>query len=282
MAYIEDADASFLVIKRTLMNLTQISNTVLITPIFEFLKFLTVSTGNFGIAIILLTLIIRTILIPLSLPTLRSMKKMRLLKPELDKLKKQYGKDVKKFQEAQLQLYKKNNINPLSGCLPYVLQFVVLIALYNVLRNFVTRATGMGVHVNPFFLGLDLSKIDHTRILPILAAVTQLVLSVMLLPGVESHDLIPDNAKSKKLKIANEKETNSQEMADTMQKQMVFMMPIFTGWIALNFPAGLALYWVATTIFSAVQQWAISGPGGLEVVWHSVKRKISKFGGKTL
>jgi len=85
----------------------------------------------------------------------------------------------------------------------------------------------------------------------------------MILPGVEKHDLIPDNSKKKAVQKANEKETDTQEMAETMQKQMVFMMPIMTGIISYQFPAGLGLYWITTTVYSIAQQWIISGPGAL-------------------
>lgn len=256
------------------MNIGSIYNSILIVPIFEFLKFLTLTTGNFGVAIILFTLAMRAAMIPLSTPQMKSQKKMRAIKPELDKLKAKHGKDAKALQLAQLELYKKHNINPMSGCLPYLLQFVVIIALYQVLSSFVPKALEQGYTFNTFFLGLDLSKADPTRIIPVLAAVTQLILSLMILPGRERHDLIPDNAKTKALKEANKKETGTQEMAETMQRQMVFMMPLMTGWIALSFPSGLGLYWVVTTVFSIAQQWVISGPGGLLGAVEDVKRKL--------
>ncbi len=258
------------------MNIPAIFHALLIAPIFEFLKFLTITTGNFGIAIIVLTVILRTLMIPLSLPQLKSQKKMREIKPELDKLKAKHGKDAKALQLAQMELYKKYNINPLSGCLPYILQLVVIIALYNVLSRFVPDSLAQGYNFNTFFLGLDLSKADPTRVIPILAAVTQLFLSLMILPGREQHDLIPETVKTKALKEANKKEAGTQEMADTMQRQMVFMMPLMTGWIALGFPAGLGLYWVVTTVFSIVQQWMVSGPGGLEKVVDGVKKKLNR------
>lgn len=255
-------------------NITPFFQAVLLTPIFDVLKFLSLVTGNFGIAIILLTLIIRFLLIPLSLPMLKSQKKMKVLKPELDKLKAKHKGDAKALQMAQMELYKKYNINPLSGCLPYILQLVVIIALYSVLRNFVAEALKQHVVIQTSFLGLDLSKSDPTHVIPVLAALTQLVLSLMILPGKEKHDLVPNNAKTPRLKELNKKEEGSVEMAESMQKQMVFMMPLMTGWIALGFPAGLGLYWVVTTVFSIVQQWMITGPGGLENVADSLKSKL--------
>lgn len=256
-----------------MIQLQSLFQTVLLHPIFELLKFLSIQTGNFGVAIILMTIIIRTLLVPFTLPTLRSQQKMRKLKPEIDALKKKHKGDTKQLQLAQMELFKQHNINPLAGCIPYIAQFVVLIALYNVLRGFVTQAIQMGVSVNTSFLFFDLSVPDHRLVIPILSALTQLVLSLMILPGTEKHDLVPDNAKSKKMKEENKKETDSQEMAESMQKQMVFMMPIMTGIISYQFPAGLGVYWITTTIYSIAQQWMISGPGGLR----DVVRKIQSF-----
>lgn len=247
-----------------------IVQTILISPIFEVLKFLTIQTGNFGVAIILLTILIRTVLVPFTLPTLRSQKKMRDLKPKIDELKKKHKGDAKKMQQAQMELFKEHNINPLSGCLPYIVQFIVLIALYNVLNNFVSNAEKIGLVVHTNFFLFNLAKPDRTLIIPIVAAVTQLILSLMILPGAEKHDLIPNNSSKKSVQKANEKETDTQEMAETMQKQMVFMMPIMTGIISYQFPAGLGIYWISTTVYSIVQQWMVSGPGALSTYWKKI------------
>lgn len=258
------------------MNIPQLIQLILANPIYETLKFLTLTSGNFGLGIILLTLLIRGLLVPLSLPMMRSQKKMRDLKPEIDKLTKKHAGDKEKLRAAQMELYKTHNINVLAGCLPQILQLIVLIVLYNVLRTFVGRMTGQGYAVNTMFLGLDLAKPDPTHIIPVIAAVSQLFLSLMILPGKEQHDLIPSDVKSKKLKDLDKKETGNQEMAETMQKQMVFMMPLMTGWLALSFPAGLGVYWVATTIFTIAQQWSVSGPGGLLDAVKTVRAKITR------
>lgn len=235
----------------------------LTAPLLQFLIFLYTTVGNFGLAIIIFTLILRLVLAPLSVPAIKSQKKIQSLKPELDKLKKTHGHDQKLLQQEQMNLYKKHNVNPAAGCLPYILQFVVLIALYQVLNTFLTSNEINGIVINTQFFGMNLAQPDGTYILPILSGVTQLILSVMILPGVEGHDLIPNNAKSKKIQQENKKEENVQEMAEAMQKQMVFMMPVVTGIAATRFPAGLAMYWVISTVFSIGQQWLLSGPGGL-------------------
>ncbi len=248
-------------------------------PLLQFLLFLYRNIGDFGLSIIAFTCIVRVILAPLSVPAIKSQKKIQNLKPELDKLKKQFGHDKKKHQEEQMKLYQLHKINPAAGCIPYLLQFIVLIALYQVLNTFLNTKEISGLTINTLFLGFDLAKPDKTYILPILAGVTQLVLSLMILPGVETHNLVPDNAKSKKIQELNKKEEGVQDMAEAMQKQMVFMMPVVTGIATLSFPAGLGMYWVVSTIFSIGQQWIISGPGGLFIFSRQamqwVRNKIS-------
>ena len=85
----------------------------------------------------------------------------------------------------------------------------------------------------------------------------------MILPGGETPDVIPNDAKTKKLKEENKKEEDAAEMAAAMQKQMLFIMPVMTAFIAIRFPSGLALYWVASTVFSIVQQYFTTGWGGV-------------------
>ncbi len=234
-------------------------------------------TGNLGIAIIVLTVLIRFLLVPFSVGALKSQKKMMDLKPELDKLKKKHGKDSAKLQQAQMELYKRYNINPLSGCLPYLVQIVLLIVLYQVLQHFIGQTEINGVPINPDFYWLNLSKPDPLHILPILAGVSQLVLSLMIAPGAEIPDIVPNQSKQKAVQKENEKEEDFADMAATMQKQTMFMMPIFTGFIAWRFQSGLALYWVVTTVFSAVQQYFISGPGGLVSYVKLGARKLKLF-----
>lgn len=233
----------------------------LVNPITQFLIFLYSNTGhNFGVAILLLTLIIRGILVPVTLPSLKSAKKMQQLKPEFDKLKEKYKNDKQKLQTAQLELYKQHGVNPMAGCLPQIAQLLVLIALYQVFMKFVQGSKIDGEAVNMTFLWLNLSKPDPFFVLPILAGLSQLILSLMMSSGLESHVKAPKNKDDK------QKEEDSLEMAQSMQQQMLFLMPAMTVIISLRFPSGLAFYWVVTTVFSLVQQYIISGPGGLTSV----------------
>lgn len=226
-------------------------------PIVQLLIFLYGNLGqSLGLAIIVLTLLVRTALLPISLPALKSARKMQELKPQLDKLKKKH-KDKTKLQQAQLELYRHHGINPLSGCLPQLVQIVVLIALYQAFIGFITSGQFNGSALHTSFLWLDLSQSDPYYILPILAGGTQLLYSLAMQTGLESH------LKAPKQKSPRQKEEDSLEMAQSIQQQMIYLMPLMTLIIATRFPSGLALYWVVTTIYSFVQQLIISGPGGL-------------------
>lgn len=232
----------------------------LIAPINTLLIFLYGLSGqNLGFAIILLTLIVRGVLVPVTIPSLKSAKKLQELKPHLDKLKEKH-KDKQKLQLATLELYKQHGINPAAGCLPQIAQLLVLIALYQVFINFINGGQFNGQSLNLSFLWLNLGKPDPYYILPILAGFTQLIFSFMMTSGLESHVKAPKNKDEKK------KEEDNIEMAQSMQQQMLYLMPAMTVIIALKFPSGLALYWVVTTLFSLVQQYVVSGLGGLKPV----------------
>lgn len=219
--------------------------------------------GGVGWALVVFTIIIRALLLPLTLPSIKAQKRIADLKPEIDALKLKHGDDKTAFQQAQLELYKKYNVNPLAGCLPQLLQIGVLIVLYQALLKFFENPTFNGVSLNFIFFGLDLTKADGTYVLPILAGITQLILSVMIMPATEVKDTVSNTSKKKDIQKENKKEEDVAEMAATMQQQMMFIMPVMTVFFALKFPAGLALYWVVTTVFSIGQQYFVSGPGGL-------------------
>lgn len=238
-------------------------NTLTYQPIYNGLIFLYEALGNdLGIAIIAITLIIRFILLPLTLPAMRSAQQIKELKPKLDDLKEKHKGDKTALQQAQLKLYKDNNINPAAGCLPYIVQLVVLIALYRVLIDFFQNGQLNGVSVNLNFLWMNLGQPDSTYVTPIIAGVTQFFLALMILPGSETaaEKTLATTTPSKK---DDKKAEDMTQMAQTMQQQMVFIMPAMTFFIALKFPSGLALYWIITTLFSLVQQYFISGLGGL-------------------
>ncbi len=233
-------------------------------PLAQLLAYLTMTTGSLGWAIILLTIIVRLAMVPITVPGMRQQfdtrRKMKKIQPKLNKIKAKYKDDAVKLSQAQMELFKEHDIKLFSlGSLLPLVQIVFLIALYHVLL----REIG-ALETHPIFFGIDLANRGGSFILPILAAGSQLILSVMILPGLEKHDVVPDNSKKKAVKDLNEKETDQQEMMESIQQQMVFIFPVITGILAYQFPAGVALYWVTTTVFSIVQQYFISGFGGLE------------------
>ncbi len=237
-------------------------------------------TNNLGLTIIIFAFLVRTIMLPLTLPAIKTQRQIKKIQPEINKLKAKHKGDQKAYNQAQLELYKQYNINPISGCVPQIIQIVLIIILYQIFTHFLSQETINGITLNPSFLWLDLRHPDPRWIIPILAGVSQLILSLMIAPGGEVKDIVPNTSKKKKVQDANKKEEDTADMASMMQQQMIFMLPAITTFAAFRFPAGLGLYWVATTLVSIVQQYFISGPGGLTlyarraVVW--VKSKLTR------
>jgi YidC/Oxa1 family membrane protein insertase len=240
----------------------------------QIILFLYQTTGNLGWALIVFTICVRVLLFPLSHSSLKAAQAMKELQPELKKIQKKHKGDAVKLQAAQSELYKKYNVNPFAGCIPQIVQIAILIFLYQVLSKFFSQSEINGVVINTEFFGLALNKPDPTFVLPVLAGVTQLILSIMVAPGGEQPDLVSNTSTQEKVKEANKKEEDAAEMAATMQKQMLFIMPVMTGFIALSFPAGLALYWTLTTVFSIFQQWYVSGWGGITIYLNRLKTKL--------
>lgn len=224
--------------------MSELWNLLFYKPILNSLIFLYKTLGNnFALAIISLTVLIRAALVPLILPALRSARALQDLQPEIDGLKKKYKKDKRRFQEEQLKLYRERGVNPAGGCLPYLLQFLVLIALYRVFIHFIQTGMIDDTQVQMDFLWLNLAKSDPFYILPVLAGASQFALARMM---------------GSKQAVKSSKETD--DMAMAMQKQMIFVMPVMTILIAARLPSGLALYWLSTTFFSIGQQYFLAKP----------------------
>lgn len=238
-------------------------SSLLYNPLLSALVFLYKISGSFGLAVLALTVLIRAVLVPVTIPALKSAKKMMELKPHLDALKVKHGSDKQRLQMEQLKLYKEHGVNPAAGCLPYLVQFLVLIALYQVFIFFLKNGKVDGVLINMNFLWLNLSKPDHTYVLPIIAGVTQLVLSLMMVPPKQLGDITGQQLVKKGPDDKSKEPKKEEDMQEQMQKQMLFLMPAMTVFIGISLPSGLALYWVATTVFSLVQQYFVTGLGGL-------------------
>jgi YidC/Oxa1 family membrane protein insertase len=227
---------------------------------------------NLGLTLVIFTILFRLFVLSFTYKSLKSMSKMREISGEIKVLQQKHKGDPKALNLAQLELYKKHNINPLSGCLPQILQICMLLLIYNV----ITKLLHTDNLQNSAFLWFDLASPDPLRIIPLLAVITQLFLSLMVSPGAEQPDIVPNNSKNKAIKQLNQKEEQTANMAASMQKQMLFMMPILSGFIALTLPAGLGLYWVVSTIFSIFQQYFISGWGGIVIYARRLTRYLKR------
>lgn len=188
------------------------------------LEFFYTYLGNWGYAIIGLTFVVRLIIWPLTIKQNKSLKRVQEIQPQLKKLQDKYKNNPEKLNKEMLALYQKHGVNPMGGCLPLLLQFPILIALFRVLQTM--EYTGGGVFIRGWIN--DLSVPDPYYILPVLAAVTTYI-------------------------------TQKQVATDPKQAQMMMFMPLLIGWFATRFPAGLALYWVASNIFGIIQHYLAGG-----------------------
>ena len=250
--------------------MSAIWNNIFVNPILNILVFLYQYTGNLGIAIIVLTLVIRFLLLPVVVPQMKSMKKQRAIQPELKKLRKKYGKDQKVLAQKQMEVFKKHGINPTSGCLSQIVMLTVLISLFTVIRMFTLNGDANlndrlyheslhfddGYSLNTDFLYLDLAQPDQFFVLAILSGFLQLMVGKMMMP--EEKEL------KQAEKAAKKTEPGMDDMAVMMQKQSLYMMPIISVLIGLTLPSGLMLYIITQSIFQMVLTYRISGWGGLK------------------
>jgi len=209
---------------------------------------------NMGVAIIALTILVRLLLFPSTMKSLLVQKKLKDMQPEIERIKKDHGHDRKKMTEATMELYQKHGVNPFSSCLPLLIQFPVFIALYrvflqfnqmlqkNMLYPFVHRPEAINTH----FLWLDLSKPDPLYIMPILAGLSLFWQTKMITP--EQPSLSPGSGSQEK---------QMEQFQKIISKQMLYLFPVMTVFIALKIPSALALYWVVTTLFGIVQQYVV-------------------------
>ena len=202
----------------------------LLLPIQNFLEIIVVwlhqnVIANYGIVIILLTIIVRLILTPLTITQTRSMARMQKIQPQLKELQKKYKDDKQKLQQETMDFYKQNNVNPLAGCLPLLLQMPVFFALFQTLRNPTERVTDVVKDFN--FLWLNLNERDPYYILVILMVATMFL--------------------STKLSTTDPKQT-----------KIMYILPVVFGFISWQFPAGILVYWVTTNVWSIGQQWVVN------------------------
>ena len=228
--------------------MVQLFNTVLYQPIFNLLIFFynIVPGHDIGLAIIALTILVKLILLPLSLQSVKSQKALQDLQPKIEELKNKYKDDKEKLAAETMKLYKEQKVNPLSSCFPLLIQFPFLIAVYQAFRIGLTtndfhllysfvQSPGQ---INPMAFGfLDLAK--PSIALAILSGVAQYFQTQML------------STKKPELKSPGSKDEG---MLASMNKSMLYFMPIMTIVIGLQLPGGLTFYWFLTTVLTGLQQ----------------------------
>ena len=217
-------------------------------PILNLLVFLynIVPGHDLGITIIVLTIIIKTILYPLSQKSIKSQKALQDLQPKIDEIKKKFKDNKEELGRRMMQVYKDNKVNPFSSCLPLLIQFPFLIAVFQVFRDGFNHGSQNLIYpfierpevINTVAFGfLDLS--ERSIVLAVLAGLAQFWQSKMLM--------------TKRPPVKNEGSKDEDVMA-IMNKQMLYFMPAMTIFIGMSFSGGLALYWFVTTLLTALQQ----------------------------
>lgn len=198
--------------------------------LFEVLLYFYNLTGNYGVAIIILTIIVKVITFPLTQKQIKSAKAIQDIQPELKKLQEKHKNDKEKLNEETMKLWQEHKINPLAGCLPLIVQFPVLIAMFRLLQESETLFMNAGIaDFNKMLLFFDMTQPDITYILPILAGVTTFLQQKLM-------------------------------TTDQSQKALLYLMPIMIAGFSIRFPAGLTLYWVLQNVLSVGQHMLVNKP----------------------
>ncbi len=233
---------------------------------------------SWGWAIIIFTIAIKIVTLPLTLKQLQSTKAQQELQPRLRELQEKYGKDRQKLSEEQMKLYKESGINPLGGCLPLLIQMPVLFALYQALyiladpnQNQMTNARFFWIpdlgypslEVGTSWIGASFTEGNWAKLityfsLPVVMLITQLLLQKMSQPRKDPKG-------------------GATDPQTRMMSQMMLFMPIMFGYITLGLPSGLTLYWTVSNILGMIQQYFITGWGGL-ADWFAFLRKPEAAG----
>ncbi|HBY10270.1 hypothetical protein A2473_01605 [candidate division WWE3 bacterium RIFOXYC2_FULL_42_13] len=248
--------------------MAEIWQNIILNPIFNILIVIYSFVGSLGAAIILFTLIIKAVMIPVTLPSIKMSQKQRDIQPEIQKIKEKYKHDQKKMAAMQMELMKKHGINPASGCLTTIITLVFMIAVY---RSVITMTNGTSLNdlnkniyfqqfqfkpedtINTKFLYLDLSKPDPIFIITILAVVFQFLATKMMMPFSKIND-----------KLVKKTPNKTDDMMQSMQKQNLYVMPLMFFVFGLTLPSGVMIYIIVSTLFQIAQTYFTSGWGGLE------------------
>jgi YidC/Oxa1 family membrane protein insertase len=181
-------------------------------------------TKNYGVAIIILTIVVKLLTYPLTIKSMASMKKMQAIQPKLMELRAKFKNEPQKLNAAMMELYRKHGVNPMSGCLPMIIQIPIFFALYKALL------VSVELKGSPFIFWItDLSAKDPYYITPIIMGITMFIQQKM-----------------------------TPSTMDPMQQKLFLFMPIIFTFLFLNFPSGLVIYWLTNNILSIAQQYYIN------------------------
>ncbi len=265
-------------------------NAIFINPIFNFLVLLYKLTGNLGVSIILFTIIIKALLIPITLPSIKMAKKQRDVQPELDKINQKFKYDKQKQAQLQMELFRKHGINPAAGCVTTIVTLILMLAIYRVIyvitpinvvgNNFISSLNERiyfsslkipeGVSLNTKFLSMDISKpVTYLKdqnnqeggsvfqpvamVVIVLSVVAQFISTKMMSPYSKTAD-----------KAVKKTPGQTDDMVQAMQKQNQFVMPFMLLIFGLRLPAGVMLYILFSNVFQIFQTYFFSGLGGLK------------------
>jgi len=239
-----------------------------------------------GFSIIGLTVVIRLIFYPLTNKQLQASKKMQDIAPLVSEVKNKFKGDNKRIQEETMKLYKEHGVNPAAGCLPTLIQLPILLGLYRVLIDLVNKAPDEalkyinGIVITPlritepwdtYFFGIPLGQSPQEM----MATLPLVAISIPILTGlfqfIQSKMMFSTPPAKK-----TDKKPGSADFATTFQKQAAYIFPLMIGFFSFSFPFGLSLYWNTFTIFGIIQQYKISGLGGLEGIWLKAKAMTKK------
>jgi len=204
------------------------------------LRYLADFFGSAGLSVIVFTILFKTLLLPLTIKSVRSMSSMQELQPKIKDLQKRYAKDRQKLSAETMKLYQEHGVNPASGCLPMILQIPIFFGLYFAIKHL--SAHGGGVWSQSFLWLPSLAQPDPYKILPIMAGAFQFVQTKMARPANQPKAADPQ-----------------QQMMNTMMMFMPIMVVLF-GW---RFASGPVIYWAVSAVYSAIQQWFITGWGSM-------------------
>lgn len=196
--------------------------------------------NNYGIAIILFTVVVRLALLPLTFKQTKSMKEMQVIQPKIKEIQEKYKNNKEVLNQKIMEVYQKHKVNPMAGCLPLLVQFPILIGLFRALRDpakYVFGSPEVYASINSNFLWLENLSDPDLWILPILAAITTYLSSKMMQPKLKQG-----------------------QKQDQTQMMMLYFFPLMMLVWGRSFPAGLTLYWVVGNLFQMTQQFFIGRP----------------------